>query len=130
MRPFLSGYTFPSEGAPYVIVNTRSSGQLTIYFAENMVPYLHTDDVQGIIISSYSSTLYGYSTNNLRVSWSTYSLPTYTVSGSYQSYDLNITEIVENHLYDYNTKGIVNHNYETILIALMGGVILLLFFKK
>lgn len=126
----LSGYTYPNNGAPYVTVNTTQMGQVDIYFASNQVEYLIIDESQNAIISSYSGTIYGYASNDIRISWSTYSLPTYTTTGSYQTQSLTITEIVENHLTDYSTAGVVQHNYQPVLLAMLGGVILLLFFKK
>lgn len=126
----LSGYTYPSDGVPYVTVNTNQMGQIDIYFAKNQIEYLTVDESRNIIISSYSSTLYGYASNDIRISWSPYSLPTYTTSGSYQTQSLTITDIVENHLTDYSTTGVVQHNYQPVLLAMLGGVILLLFFKK
>lgn len=125
----LSGYTFPDD-APYIEVNTSELGHITIYFADNMVQYLHVDETSGLVISSYSNSLYGYTNNDVRINWTAYTLPVYNTSGSYQSVTLHITEIIENHLVDYNSRAVVNHNYEVITLALIGGVILLLFFKK
>ena len=120
----LTGYSYPQD-SPYCVVNCALGNNVSIYFPENQLEYLHVGDTY--IISSYSGTLYGYTGSDTRISFTTYSQPTY--NSGYQSTNLNITRVIENHLFD-STKNIVNKNYEYYVLALVGGLVVLCFFKK
>lgn len=120
----LVGYTYP-DNTPYVIVSCRLGNNYTIHFAENQLEYLYVSDTS--IISSYSSTLYGYGYGDQRISFPTYNNPTY--STGYNTVDLRITEVKENHLYD-KTENKIKRNYNAITIGLLGGIIIICFFRK
>lgn len=120
-----SGWKLP-DNSPYVIVNSSHGNNERITFAKNMVEYLYVTDSD--VVSSYSGTLYGYVGSDLRISFQPYSTPTYQ-SANYQTINYTITRVVENHLYD-TTAANVSKNYELYIIALLGGLCLISFFKK
>lgn len=121
---FLGGWSFP-EHSPYLIVNCALGDYVSIYFPHNMVEYLNVGD--NYVISSYSGNLYGFYGSETRINFPTYSNPTY--NNGYQSYDLQITKVVENHLFDDN-KSIIDRNLNYYILAALGGLIVICFFKK
>ena len=120
----LVGYTFPAD-TPYIVVNCRLGNNYTIHFAENQLEYLYVSDTS--VISSYSSTLYGYGVGDQRINFPTYNTPIY--NNGYNTYDLRITQVRENHLYDTAERK-VKLNYNYITIGLLGGILILCFNKK
>lgn len=120
----LVGYTFPSD-APYIVVNSNRGNNESIYFASNMVQYLHVTNTS--VLSSYSGNLVGYGSSGTSYTWTAYDYPTYR--DGYQSYILGITKVVENHLYP-NERSIINKNYELYILAIMGGIACICFLKK
>lgn len=121
----MAGWSFPDQ-SPYVIVDCQLGNNYPIHFAENMVQYLHVSDTS--ILSSYSGSVYGYGLGDMRITWQTYNTPYY--SSGYQSVDLRITQVKENHLYDYSTEKRINVNYSYIVISCMVMMIILLFVKR
>lgn len=121
---FLAGWSFP-QNSPYLVVNCALGNNISIYFPRNMVEYLNVGDTY--VISSYSGTLYGYYGAETRINFTTYSNPTY--NNGYQSVDLRITKVIENHLFDDN-KSIIDHNLNYYILAGIGGLIVICFFKK
>lgn len=116
----LAGYTFPAN-QPYLLVYDNFSQNTRLYFAKNMVEYINIEGNQ--VISSYSSTLYGYTTD-YRISFGTYSdQPTY--STGYQTVNYNIRQIKENHLYDDDQFNLEQHK-TIIQVSLISGVLLCL----
>lgn len=121
--PLLSGYIYPDD-VPYVIINSNRGNNEKVVFPSDMVEYLHVTDTR--IISSYHGSLVGYA-DDITYNWTAYSLPTYRVD--YNQYTLNITRVVENHLYPTD-RSLINKNYELYLIALLGGIAVICMFKK
>lgn len=119
----LVGYTFP-DNTPYVVVECNLGNNYPIHFRENLTQYLYVSDTN--IISSYSTTIYGYGPGDQRISFGTYFEPTY-VNG-YNTVNLGITKVKENHLYDTTSRR-VNLNYQYITIGLLGAMIVVIFFK-
>lgn len=122
----LGGWKLP-EDSPYVIVNSNLGSNQRITFGRNMIEYLTVTDYD--IVSSYQGSLYGYvSYNDLRITFSAYQTPTYT-NANYQTLNYTITQVIENHLYDHAANAI-QKNYEPYIIALLGGILVICFFKK
>lgn len=117
----LTGYTFPPN-QPYLIVSDSFGSNTYLFFPRDRVQYLSIVD-SNKIISSYSSTVYGYTTQ-YRINFPTYS-DEYTYSSGYQSYNYTIREIKENHLYSDDEFNIESHS-TIIYISLIGGVLLCL----
>lgn len=109
------GYTFNSNN-PYIIANTNI-GNIHIYFAENIIDYLSIEN--NSIINTNTSIIYGY-TNDYRITFQTYSIPTY--QNGYNTQILEIYEIIENHLYD--TRRTINKNYYIYTYAILGGLLI------
>lgn len=122
---FLSGYTFP-DNIPYVIVNCNLGSNITIYFPEGSVNYLKVDETS---IISGSGTIYGY-TDNYRITFPVFDAPYYRVTGSYTDTNLNITQVKENHLFDYSYRSALDHNLNLFIYCGLGVVILCLLFIR
>ena len=121
----VSGWSF-GDNSPYLVCSSNL-GTISIYFPQNNVDYLEIENNQ--IINTSSSSIYGYS-SNYRITFPTYSTEyTYRNYSSSQSSIFTIYQITENHLYDYS-RTLINHNYQTYLIALIGGVLVICFWRR
>lgn len=122
--PLLSGYTFPSD-APYLVINSNHGQNERVYFAQNLVQYLYVGD--DYVISSYSSNLNGYTSSGVNIIWTPYSLPYYREN--LNNVTVNISEVVENHLYPTD-RDRISHNYELYMFAVLGGLMIICMMKK
>ena len=122
----LGGWKLPDD-APYVIVYSNLGNNQRITFGRNMIEYLTVTDYD--IVSSYQGSLYGYvSYNDLRITFQAYQTPTYQTA-NYTTINYSISEVVENHLYDHAANAI-QKNYEPYILAMLGGILIICFFKK
>lgn len=120
----LVGYTFPPE-CPYIVINSNRGNNEYVYFASNMVEYIHING--NSVISSYSGNLNGFTPSGDNIIFTAYTTPYYR--DGYTTINVNITEVVENNLYPTD-RSIISKNYELYLIALLGGIAVICFFKK
>lgn len=123
---FMCGWTIP-ESNPYVVVNCSAGNNIRIYFGVGDVDKLSVTDDS--IINIYSGTVSGYSnqiSEQYAVSFPLYSAPTYRTGTNYNSYYLNITKVVENHLYDDDSVSF-SSNTNIIFVSLLSSLLVIQF---
>lgn len=119
---FLSAYTIPSD-SKYIIVNCRLGNNIRINFADNLVQYLSVEGNN--VINRYSGNVYGF-TSNTMIYFPLFDEPYYR--DGYNTSNLSITRIVENHLDDGKFVEL-NTNYQSLVVAIAGGLLLCSFLR-
>lgn len=129
----VKAYEIP-QNTFYVNVDTSTLGNIDIYFPSDRVDYLFYDVELGLI-NTGSSSITGYVGNrDLTISFPVFSEPTYR--DGYNTYDLNITNLVSTNI-DFNSSDsqvFMNDTLyqKTLLITVSVGVffLCLTLFKK
>lgn len=119
---FLAGYVIPDD-AKYIVVNCRLGNNIRINFADNLVQYISIEG--NTVVNRYSGNVYGF-TGSTMIYFPLFDEPYYR--DGYSNYNLSITRVVENHLDDGKFIEL-NSNYQSLLIAIGGGLLLCSFLR-
>lgn len=121
---FNAGYSFPPD-SPYLVVNCSIGNNVKLYMPEDSVKHFYVDVDNNVIVNTWASSVYAYTTS-YRITFPTYSDPTYVPNGSYGSQTFVIRQILEDHRFDSER---VNYDYHQniMLFAGIGGILLCLF---
>lgn len=119
---FLSGYVIPSDSR-YIVVNCNLGNNVRINFADNMVEYISVEGNR--VINRYSGNVYGFTTSTM-IYFPLFDVPYYR--DGYTTTNLSITSVVENHLDDGKFTEL-DSNYQSIVIAIAGGLLLCSFLR-
>lgn len=126
----ITGYTFPQESTPYIVVDCNFGSNYIICFPVNQADYIKIDGIE--VVNCSSSTVYGYCSDDERITFPTYDTPYRSISYQQTQY-LQVYSIVEDHLADYSTVSSFSHNREMFMFAMIGGIlgcIMLLVLKR
>lgn len=126
----LTGYTYPQESTPYIVVDCNFGSNFIISFPVNQADYISIDGTE--IINCSSSTVYGYCSDGERINFPTYDTPYRSISYQQNTY-LQVSSIIENHLVDYSSSSNFSHNSSMFNFAMIGGIlgcIMLLVLKR
>lgn len=126
----LTGYTYPQESTPYIVVDCNFGTNFVICFPVNQADYIKIDGID--VINCSSSTIYGYCSDGERINFPTFDTPYRSISYQQNQY-LSVYSVVEDHLADYSTVSSFSHNREMFTFAMIGGIlgcIMLLVLKR
>lgn len=126
----ITGYTYPQESTPYIVVDCNFGSNFIISFPTNQADYIAIDGTE--IINCSSSTVYGYCSDGERINFPTYDTPYRSISYQQTTY-LQVYSVIENHLVDYSSSSNFLHNSSMFNFAMIGGIlgcIMLLVLKR
>lgn len=112
----LVGFTY-GKNSPNVKVKCKIGNETRIYFPVDKIDNLEVSE--NSIINISSQEIYGYAGNTI-IYFPTYDEPYYT---NEVIINLNITEVLENNLYENNYKRTIKDNFQTYMLGI-GGVII------
>lgn len=127
---FLTGYTYPQDNCPYIVLDCNFGTNFIINFPVNQADYIVINGTE--IVNVSSSSVYGYCSDDERITFPTYDTPYRSISYQQTQY-LQVYSVIENHLADYSTNSSFSHNKEMFNFAMIGGIlgcIMLLVLKR
>ena len=123
----LCGWTV--KESPFLLCTSTTGTDDVIYFTVEDVKKLVVDTENNKVINTFNDTVYGYMNYSDKLIFETFSEPYYQtgedVDGTPIYSPYSISQIVENHLNDYQYK-----NWQNVIIAILCGIFFVSLIKE